>query len=204
MGSPYRLRRIFKPVVVGIAKLFNKVGTHPNHITILMFAISVITCVQIILTDYFWIFGILVFLTGILDGVDGALARISGKSTNFGAFFDSTIDRISEILLYLGLFFNPSFFLYGDSLHQAIILTIIFCSLMISYVRSRAESICDADLDVGVFARSERLFTLFLICAIPIRIVYSIGIILLSVGVIVTMIYRFFYIRKMLFHRQKE
>ena len=204
MGSPYRVRRIFKPIVVWIAKLFQKIGFLPNHITVLMLLTSVAACISIIFSNLFWVFGILTFLTGIFDGVDGALARLSGKSTKFGAFFDSTLDRISEIVLYLGLFLNSNFFRWGEPFHQAIILLIIFGSLMISYVRSRAENVSDSDFDVGVFARSERLFFLFLTCVIPFKIVYSIGIIILGIGVIGTMVYRIIYISRDLIQRQKE
>lgn len=198
MGSPYRVRRIFKPIVLRIAKLFQKIGLHPNHITVLMLLTSIVASIVIIFTDLFWVFGILTFLTGIFDGVDGALARLSEKSTKFGAFFDSTLDRISEIALFIGLFLNTSYFLYGEPTYQIIIIAITFGSLMISYVRSRAETVTDADLDVGVFARSERLFMLFLICVIPFKIVFSWGIILLGVGIISTMIYRIIYIGNIL------
>ena len=204
MGSPYRVRRIFKPIVVWIAKLFQKIRVLPNHITVLMLLTSVVACISIVFSDLFWVFGILTFLTGIFDGVDGALARLSGKSTKFGAFFDSTLDRISEIALYLGLFLNSNYFKWGKPFHQTIILLIIFGSLMISYVRSRAENVSDSDFDIGIFARSERLFFLFLICVIPFKIVYSIGIIILGIGVIGTMIYRIIYIGRDLVHRQKE
>ncbi len=204
MGSPYRIRRIFKPIVIWIAKLFHKIGFLPNHITVLMLLTSIAACICIVFTDLFWVFGILTFLTGIFDGVDGALARLSGKSTKFGAFFDSTLDRISEIMLYFGLFLNDSYFKWGEPFHQSVILLIIFGSLMISYVRSRAESISDSNFDIGVFARSERLFFLFLICVIPFKIVYSLGILILGIGVIGTMGYRIVYIGRDLVQRQKE
>jgi phosphatidylglycerophosphate synthase len=198
MGSPYRVRRIFKPVVVWVAKKFNKIGMLPNHVTVLMLLTSIAACITIIFTDLFWIFGILTFLTGIFDGVDGALARLSDKSTKFGAFFDSTLDRISEIMLFLGLFLNGHFFLFGEAFYQSIIILTVFSSLMISYVRSRAESMSDFDFDVGIFARSERLFMLFLICVLPFKIVYSIGIILLGIGVVSTLVYRTIVIGKVL------
>jgi CDP-diacylglycerol--glycerol-3-phosphate 3-phosphatidyltransferase len=155
---------------------------------------SFVASITIIFTNFFWIFGILTFLTGIFDGVDGALARLTNTTSKFGAFFDSTLDRISEIALYLGLFVNDNFFLWGNSCYRGFILAIIFGSLMISYVRSRAENISDSDFDVGIFARSERLFFLFLICVIPFPEVYSFGIIILAIGVIGTLIYRIVYI----------
>ena len=165
---------------------------------------SIAASVIIIFSNHFWVFGILTFLTGIFDGVDGALARLTGKSTKFGAFFDSTLDRISEIVLYLGLFLNSNFFKWGNPVHQGIIIIVIFSSLMISYVRSRAENISESDYDVGVFARSERLFVLFLICVIPLPIVYSIGLTFLGIGVLSTMIYRIIFISRDLVYRQKE
>ena len=75
---------------------------------------------------------------------------------------------------------------------------------MISYVRARAENMSDSNYDVGVFARSERLFFLFLICVIPFEEVFSIGLIILSLGVTGTWIYRIVFIGRDLLQRQKE
>jgi hypothetical protein len=62
---------------------------------------------------------------------------------------------------------------------------------MISYLRSRAESEMKADFDIGLFARSERLFALFIISIIPFSFVFFIGFIFLSLGIVLTAIYRF-------------
>jgi len=141
------------------------------------------------------IFGIFVFITGLMDGVDGTIARLTSKSTKYGAFLDSTLDRVSEIIIYAALVISGLSY-YRDlnafsGVFQILVLMTIFGSLMISYLRSRATNEINADFDIGLFARSERLFTLFIISVIPFSFFYFIGFTVLSLGVISTAIYRY-------------
>ena len=141
------------------------------------------------------LFGIFVFITGIMDGVDGAIARLTDNSTKYGAFLDSTLDRASEIIIYTALVISGLSF-YTDliafsGLFLILVLMTLFGSLMISYLRSRATNEINADFDIGLFARSERLFTLFIISVIPFSFFYFIGFTVLSLGVISTAIYRY-------------
>ena len=130
-----------------------------------------------------------------MDGVDGAIARLTDNSTKYGAFLDSTLDRVSEIIIYTALVISGLSF-YTDlnafsGLFQILVLMTLFGSLMISYLRSRALNEINADFDIGLFARSERLFTLFVISVIPFSYFYFIGFTVLSLGVISTAIYRY-------------
>jgi CDP-diacylglycerol--glycerol-3-phosphate 3-phosphatidyltransferase len=102
-----------------------------------------------------------VFITGILDGCDGTIARLTNKSTKFGAFFDSVMDRISEFFIFLGLYiYNQNRFLWNIINMQLIIFITFLASIMISYTRARAENFFKGDFDIGLMARSERLFYL--------------------------------------------
>ena len=106
MPSRIRLRRVFKPLVTGLAKGLNRIGLTPNLATLVMFMCSLASfLILIFFESYFW-FGIMVFITGIFDGIDGSIARLSNSVTKFGGFFDSFTDRLSEFMILLALLIN--------------------------------------------------------------------------------------------------
>ncbi|MFX1552836.1 MAG: CDP-alcohol phosphatidyltransferase family protein [Promethearchaeota archaeon] len=142
-----------------IAKGLIRIGVTPNLATIIMLCFSVFSFLSLALFQNLLCFSIFVFITGIMDGCDGAIARLTRKSTKFGGFFDSFMDRISEFFIFLGLFI----FIQDQSLWNCIdmkmiILVSFLISIMISYTRARAEVFFKGDFDVGLMARSERLF----------------------------------------------
>ncbi len=96
--------------------------------------------------------------TGILDTLDGSLARATGQSKKFGAFLDSVLDRYTELMIYLGIWF----YFYrnnAQTLYYLLILLILFGSLMVSYTRARAEGLGERCI-VGAFQRGERIILL--------------------------------------------
>ena len=103
---------------------------------------------------FFWL-GAVVFVAGsLLDILDGALARRSGKGTPFGAFLDSTTDRVSEglVLGAIALVFSRD----GDELSVALTIAAIGGSFLVSYTRARAEAL-GLRGDVGIGSRAERV-----------------------------------------------
>ena len=103
---------------------------------------------------FYWAGGLLFVVGSILDILDGALARRSGRGTQFGAFLDSTIDRLSEGLM-LGAI---SLVFAGDRNQVALAFTIaaIAGSFLVSYTRARAEAL-GLRGDVGIGSRAERV-----------------------------------------------
>ncbi len=98
--------------------------------------------------------GLVIIGAGIFDMVDGRVARATGQVTTFGAFFDSVIDRYSDVALYFGLlvyYARANRFFY-------VVLTalVMVTSLMVSYTRARAESLIGA-CKVGFMERPERI-----------------------------------------------
>ena len=103
---------------------------------------------------FFWL-GAVVFVAGsVLDILDGALARAGGKTTPFGAFIDSTTDRISEALMLgaIALVFTRD----GSELGVALTVAAIAGSFLVSYTRARAEAL-GLRGDVGIGSRAERV-----------------------------------------------
>jgi len=103
---------------------------------------------------FFWV-GAVVFVVGsILDILDGALARQSGKGTPFGAFLDSTTDRISEgfMLGAIALVLARD----GDDIGLAFAIAAVAGSFLVSYTRARAEAL-GLKGDVGIGSRAERV-----------------------------------------------
>ena len=83
MASKFRLRYIFKPLVNLIAKGLIRIGVTPNIATIIMFNFSVLSFISLVFFQNLLCFSIFVFITGIMDGCDGAIARLINKSTKF-------------------------------------------------------------------------------------------------------------------------
>lgn len=129
----------------------------PNRITYAGLLISMLAGLSFI---YFPLLGgLLTLLTGLLDTLDGSLARATGQSKKFGAFLDSVLDRYTELMIFLGILF----YFYRNNAHTTfnslLILLILFGSLMVSYTRARAEGLGERCL-VGMFQRGERIILL--------------------------------------------
>ncbi len=201
MPSKYRVRSLFRPLVNLIAKGFYKSGIqNPNVITGLMFGSAVLSTFFLIYLENLLFFWILVFITGIFDGVDGSLRRISNRSSQKGALLDSTLDRFSEIVIFFGIFIYCSDkLLFGFIDMKLIIYLSIFSTLMISYSRTRGENIIKGDFDIGLMARSERL--LFLVIASILSVFWTIFNELLFIYMLLvasTAIFRFLKIHKII------
>ena len=102
--------------------------------------------------------GALILLGGFFDILDGRVARLSGLGSKFGAFYDSTLDRISEIAVFLGILsvYNDYRLELGDVGMIYLIMLAMAGSLMVSYTRSRAEAL-GLDCKVGLMPRAERV-----------------------------------------------
>ena len=206
MASKFRLRRIFKPLVKSVAKILSKIGVSPNLATFIMLSFSIFSFVALVCFSNLFLFSILVFITGFFDGVDGAIARIKERATLFGGFFDSVMDRMSEFIIFFALlFYSWNNLLWGIIDMKLIIFISLFSSIMISYLRSRAEVFFKGDFDIGLMARSERLFYL----VITMMIAYFIGYVneflfIFMLLVVATAFFRYFKIAKLLRAYEKE
>lgn len=139
-----------------IARLLEKLGMHPNTVTIIGLLLN-IGAGAILATGHLVWGGIFLLVASSVDSLDGALARVSGAKSRFGAFLDSTLDRISEGALFFGLLIwlvNR-----GLTLEIYLVYLIILGSVMVSYTRARAEGV-GYDCKVGILTRLERVVVL--------------------------------------------
>lgn len=138
------------------AELVAKTGISPNIVTTLGLLVALVTA-WVLSTGHFFLGGFLVLGSGAFDMLDGAVARISGRSTRFGAILDSTFDRLSEAALFLGLL---AYYANQGSFQEVVLVgAALVGSMMTSYVRARAE-VLGLKCEVGLFTRPERVILL--------------------------------------------
>ncbi len=148
--------------VLGVGRAFARLGVTPNMATLIGFGLNVIVAL-VLASGQPRVAGVLLLLASAFDMVDGAIARATGNFTTFGGFLDSTVDRYSEIVVYIGLlvWLNTT---DNDHLGSLLVLISAVGALMISYARARAEAI-GYKASVGLVARPERV-VLLAICLI--------------------------------------
>jgi len=150
------IRARTRGLLTSIVSPLARAGVSPNVLTIVGF-LAMVGVAWVLAQGYERPAGLLVIAVGLFDALDGALARSTGKTSSFGAFLDSTLDRFAEIALYLGLLY----LYHGDTLASVLVYLAITGSLMVSYTRARAEGL-GLECKVGFFTRLERLGVLVL------------------------------------------
>ncbi|MBY9003407.1 MAG: CDP-alcohol phosphatidyltransferase family protein [Candidatus Lokiarchaeota archaeon] len=205
MASKFRLRRLFKPIIKILARGLSKIGLSANGATITMLTCSLISFLMLVFFSNYVIFSIFVFLTGIFDGIDGAIARLKNTTSRFGGIFDSIMDRLSEFFIFLALLINRWDENLWIIIDMKLIITLSFLtSIMISYSRSRAQILYYGDYDIGLMARSERLFYIFVTTLISFYFGYFNEFILFFLLLVIsTAIFRFLKIHSMISDSEK-
>jgi phosphatidylglycerophosphate synthase len=144
-----KLGHVFDKPLGAIAK---NVPFSPNAITITGFVITIIACL-VLAVNLFW-GGIMVLAGACFDILDGVVARVNRKSSKFGAFLDSVLDRYSDAMILLAVAWN---FLQKEMVTGvALCLLSLVGGFMVSYTRARAEGLGQA-CKVGLMERPERL-----------------------------------------------
>lgn len=133
-------------------------GITPNMFTLLGLMVNTVAAIFFGRGE-FRLAAVALFLAGFLDMADGQVARRAGRVTAFGAFYDSTLDRYSDLALYMGL---VVYYTVLGSTFYAVLASIAMAStFMVSYTRARAESLIPR-CKVGFLERPERLVLLIL------------------------------------------
>lgn len=139
--------------VEAIVQAFAASRINPNVLTFIGMAINAVAA-YLFAWDYFRWAGVTVILAGIFDLTDGRVARFTGRVTPFGGFFDSVMDRYSDLVLLIGLL------VYYGRVNRFAYVTLVAVamigSVMVSYVRARAENLIPS-CKVGFLERPERV-----------------------------------------------
>ncbi len=148
-----RLVAIFNPIIDWMVRR----RVHPNVLSSVGFLVTMSSAFAFGY-NHIRTAGVLILLGGVFDLFDGRVARATGLASKFGAFYDSTLDRISEIAVYIGLLslYNTYHPQLGDVGTIYAIMLAMAGSLMVSYTRARAQGL-GIDCKVGLMQRGERV-----------------------------------------------
>lgn len=195
---PAAAERLYYGMVRPAVNLLVRAGVRPNTITSVGTAIVIASAVCYAVGEIRW-GGLLLLLSGVADTLDGQVARAGNQATKFGAFYDSTLDRVGDGATFIGI---AIYLLSAPDVawRELAILTCmlgVLSALLVSYARARAEGI-GVDCKVGIAQRAERIIGLgipsLLVGAGSRAIVLEVIVALLTLASIVTVVQRFVYV----------
>jgi len=149
-----KLKKQVQTALTSTADLFHNLGLTPNRVSILGISFSILSGVvysQWQINRAFLILApVLILVSGLFDALDGVIARVHGKATTFGAFFDSMLDRYADAIVLCGI-------IAGGLSNLTWGLAALVGSVMVSYSRARAEAAGVKMESVGLAERAERM-----------------------------------------------
>ncbi len=188
------VKPVFERGLSPVVELLSKRGVSPNSITFGGFSLVLVGSVLLYMEDYALAF--LVLGAGaLLDAVDGALARKRGITSDFGAFIDSTVDRLSDAAPFVAL--GALYVEYQQLEGVLLSFLALISSYMVSYTRARAEALGVYGLG-GAFERTERWIVLLL--GIITQYI-PLALLIITLGALSTALYRVYQVRKSLERR---
>jgi CDP-diacylglycerol--glycerol-3-phosphate 3-phosphatidyltransferase len=138
-------------------------GIRPWQLTLLSLAFTIAAGILIVVGAWFWA-GVLVIVASMCDVFDGSVARHRGEARRSGAFMDSVLDRVSDMVLFSCLFWRLAS--TGERVEAALALITLIVSLSVSHVRAEAEA-AGVGLSEGLFQRLERMLAVIVGLVIP-------------------------------------
>ncbi len=151
-------------IINGMVRILASAGVHPNILTAIGVMINVGCGLLFGVGEFFWA-GIVLIVANLFDMLDGSVARLTGNVTKFGAFLDSSLDRTSDMVVFLGIMF-----FYASNTPQHSMVNVFLAgagwigSVMVSYTTAKSESF-GIKANIGFLQRPERI-VLFIIGAL--------------------------------------
>ena len=188
-----KFRKHLQPILDKTGVLFSSFGLSPNTLSLIGFIITIISSIifginslQLDPLVNFSAIGSLLLLTGgFFDVIDGSVAKITKRTSRKGSFLDSTLDKISETIIFLGI-------AIGELANPILCIIAVSSSLLVSYTRSRAETF-GVDLSgVGFGERAERILILAIMGLLPFPHSLEYGVIIVIGIAIITVIQRIY------------
>jgi archaetidylinositol phosphate synthase len=194
-----RFREKITPITTRIGNNFGSLGLSPTFWSMIGFAFAILSSIFFGLTNFFnqqglefpWqvIASIMLLISGFFDIVDGSVARVMKKTTTRGAFLDSNFDKVSEALIFIAI-------AIGGLSNPILAMIALSTSILVSYLRARAESLGIELKGIGVGERAERLLILAICGLIPISGSIQWGVIIIILISAFSFIQRFMYVLK--------
>ena len=194
-----RFREKITPITTRIGNNFGSLGLSPTFWSMIGFAFAILSSIFFGLTNFLnqqglefpWqvIASIMLLISGFFDIVDGSVARIMKKTTTRGAFLDSNFDKVSEALIFVAI-------ALGGLSNPILAMIALSTSILVSYLRARAESLGIELKGIGVGERAERLLILAICGLIPISGSIQWGVIIIILISAFSFIQRFMYVLK--------
>lgn len=148
-------------ILNALVRLLARLNPNPNLLSLIGLGINVLAAVLYGYGQFFYA-GLVMIFANIFDLLDGRVARLTGRVTRFGAFLDSSLDRLSDMLVFLGIIiFYSRDTEYHSTLYAALTGAALIGSVMVSYTAARAESLIPK-CDVGFLRRPERVVLLII------------------------------------------
>jgi CDP-diacylglycerol---glycerol-3-phosphate 3-phosphatidyltransferase len=185
----YSCKEAFRRLIRPLARVLSAMRVRPDSLTATGWAFSVGVAVLFAL-GYTRLAGVVMLFAGLFDALDGAVARESNQMSTFGAFLDSTLDRLSESAIFVGVIF---YYAASSRPYEAVLAGAAMAfSLMTSYARARAEGL-GLKCEVGLLERAGRVVILSLFSLAGFL---SLGLGLVAVGALVTTAQRILHVRR--------
>lgn len=194
-----RFREKITPITTLIGNNFGSLGLSPTFWSMIGFAFAILSSIFFGLTNFLnqqvlefpWqvIASIMLLISGFFDIVDGSVARVMKKTTTRGAFLDSNFDKVSEALIFIAI-------AIGGLSNPILAMIALSTSILVSYLRARAESLGIELKGIGVGERAERLLILAICGLIPISGSIQWGVIIIILISAFSFIQRFMYVLK--------
>ncbi len=194
-----KFRKHLQPILDKTGVLFSSFGLSPNTLSLIGFIITIISSIIFGLNSLqldplvnFSAIGSLLLLTGgFFDVIDGSVAKITNRTSRKGSFLDSTLDKISEAIIFLGI-------AIGELANPILCIIAVSSSLLVSYTRSRAETLGIDLSGVGFGERAERILILAIMGLLPFSHSLEYGVIIVIGIAIITVIQRIYKTLKMI------
>ena len=200
MAAKNDIKKKFRGILDPVVGFLSFLGVSPLGVTVAGAVLSVFGAVLVARGSLLW-GGIVLIVSGICDTLDGSLARRENRVTQFGAFIDSTIDRITEIAYFGALVF---YFLGLGPGYRIVIFFVLMAlagSFLTSYARARAEGL-GLECTVGWLERPERV-TLLVLGLLFGRVTLVIVILFLAVLTVYTFMQRVLHVRRLTLERNR-
>jgi len=164
-------------------------GLSPNFLTLAGFVIT--AAAAAVIPFHLRAGGVLILLGGAFDVLDGVVARVNGRTSRFGAFLDSVLDRFSDAFIFCAV--GLHFYLAGDHVNAAVSIAALIGAFGVSYARARAEGL-GYECRVGIMERPERIVLLASGCIFEAILVPLLWIV--CFGSYVTVVQRIFHVNR--------